>query len=115
MKEPLSSTIDPAPQQPASRRRGGERGGTKSNPKEADTEAEGKAMRPSSVSCLFYFCLSPPILEEGAEVHGGVLPSFFFCRRDAGGLHLGAGYRSDPTREGGDALLRVSFHLTCVR
>lgn len=56
-------------------------------------------MRPSSVSCLFYFCL-PPILEEGAEVHGGVLPSFFFCRRDAGGLHLGAGYCSDPTREG---------------
>lgn len=78
----------------------------------ADTEAEGKAMRLSSLSRLLYFCLIPIL--EGAEVHGGAL-SFFFCRRDAGGLHLGAGYRSDPTREGGDALLRVSFHLTCAR
>lgn len=79
----------------------------------ADTEAEGKAMHPSSLSRLFYSCLLPIL--EGAEVHGGALSSFFFCRRDAGGLHLGAGYRSDPTREGGNALLRVSFHLTCAR
>lgn len=39
-------------------------------------------------------------------MHGVFL--FFMCSRDAG-LHLGAGYRSDPT--GGDALFHVFSHL----
>lgn len=44
-------------------------------------------------------------------MHAGVSPSFLFCRRDAGGLHLGAGYRSDPTREGGTRYCASPFTL----